>query len=505
MGAPKGKGKGGKGAGKAAGKGKAGKGASTATKGGKGGKAAAPKGAEKWIQVKPTVLVTGCAGYVATGVVRRLLTEGYKVKGTMRTVDPSDSKVAMMKRFFPQVELCEADLLGGEEAFVKAMDGCKFVIHTASPFKLDAKDVQKELIEPAVKGTEAVMRAAAKAGINRVVVTSSIAAVGPPMKWMEAGGGDKVWDEEDWNDDEPDTPVKGYRVSKVLAEKKAWELSKELNLDLSVLCPGFVVGPMLTSRADGESVQFIKNMLDGTLKEKAASGTLKGMPRPVTDVRDLGMAHVKAMEKDAAVGKRFLVSSETGYTQVQMAEMIADRHKAYPLPTESQEGKTGYKLSCKKAKEVLGVSLRPVEVSLRDMAAAAVRVGLAEKKFIKKAAKSFGQISEIMPDSRSVYLLVSVVSIGIPEEGKGSETFTEVVVGDSTGLVTLRLNAEEVKAVGSVGDVVEIRNGAVKMMKGFIRLIVGKWGKIAKHDGDTKVTPNKAKDVSKTEYELVAA
>eukprot|EP00434_Breviolum_minutum_P017308 symbB.v1.2.015278.t1/scaffold1136.1/size135929/6 len=189
------------------------------------------------------------------------------------------------------------------------------------------------------------------------------------------------------------------------------------------------------------------------------------MPRPVTDVRDLGMAHVKAMEKDAAVGKRFLVSSETGYTQVQMAEMIADRHKAYPLPTESQEGKTGYKLSCKKAKEVLGVSLRPVEVSLRDMAAAAVRVGLAEKKFIKKAAKSFGQISEIMPDSRSVYLLVSVVSIGTPEEGKGSETFTEVVVGDSTGLVTLRLNAEEVKAVGSVGDVVEIRNGAVKMMK----------------------------------------
>lgn len=511
MGAPKGKGKAtkggkdkGKGA-KAAGKGKGGKAASTATKGGKGGKATPAKGAEKWIQVKPTVLVTGCAGYVATSVVRRLLSEGYKVKGTVRSVDSSDPKVAMMKRVFPQVELCEADLLGGEEAFAKAMEGCKFVIHCASPFKLDAKDVQKELIEPAVKGTEAVMRAASKASINRVVVTSSVAAVGPPMTYLEAGGTDKVLEDDDWNDDAPDTPMKGYKVSKVLAEKKAWELSKELNVDLSVLYPGFVIGPMMTSRADGESVLFIKRMLDGTMKEKAFEGSLKGFPKPVTDVRDLGLAHVKAMEKEGAVGKRFLVTSENTYTNVQTAEMIADRYKAYPLPTESQEGKAGYKCNCKAAKDVLGVSLRPVDVSMRDMAAAALRVGLAEKKFVKKAAKSFGEVTDIMPDSRSVYLLVSVVSIGTPEEGKGAEAFTEVVVGDSTGLVTLRLNSEEMKALGSVGDVVEIRNGAVKMMKGFIRLIVGKWGKIAKHDGDTTVTPNEAKDVSKTEYELVAA
>eukprot|EP00435_Cladocopium_sp_Y103_P032234 s2244_g8.t1 len=440
--------------------------ASTATKGGKGGKATPAKGAaEKWIQVKPTVLVTGCAGYVATGVVRRLLSEGYKVKGTVRSVDPSDPKVAMMKRVFPQVELCEADLLGGEEAFAKAMEGCKYVMHCASPFKLDAKDVQKELIEPAVKGTEAVMRAAGKANINRVVVTSSVAAVGPPMTYLEAGGTDKVLEDDDWNDDAPDTPMKGYKVSKVLAEKKAWELSKELNIDLAVLCPGFVIGPMMTSRADGESVLFMKRMLDGTMKEKAAEGSLKGFPKPVTDVRDLGLAHVKAMEKEGAVGKRFLVTSESTYTNVQMAEMIADRYKAYPLPTESQEATNGYKCNCKAAKDVLGVSLRPVDVSMRDMAAAALRVGLAEKKFVKKAAKSFGQITDIMPDSRSVYLLVSVVSIGTPEEGKGAEAFTEVVVGDSTGLVTLRLNSEEMKALGSVGDVVEIRNGAVKMMK----------------------------------------
>jgi len=139
------------------------------------------------------------------------------------------------------------------------------------------------------------------------------------------------------------------------------------------------------------------------------------------------------------------------------------------------------------------------------MAAAALRLGMVERKFIKKAAKGFGKVTDIMPDSRSVYLLVSVVSIGTPEEGRGGDTITEVVVGDSTGVVTVRLNSEEIKALGAVGDVVEIRNGAVKMTKGFIRLIVGKWGKVAKHDGDTTVTPNQARDISSTEYELVAA
>ena len=82
-----------------------------------------------------------------------------------------------------------------------------------------------------------------------------------------------------------------------------------------MICPGFVIGPMLSSRADGESVQFMKKMLDGTLSEKAAKGELKGNPRTLTDVRDLALAHVRAMEKEAAIGKRFLVASETPYLQ----------------------------------------------------------------------------------------------------------------------------------------------------------------------------------------------
>mmetsp|Transcript_14571 Transcript_14571/g.34655 ORF Transcript_14571/g.34655 Transcript_14571/m.34655 type:complete len:501 (-) Transcript_14571:64-1566(-) len=500
MGAPKGKGgKGGKG------KAIASKGGSVSKGKGKGGKPSGKgkdNGGEKWIQVKPTVLVTGCAGYVATSIIRKLVSDGYKVRGTMRSVDLSDTRVAMMKRLFPQVELVEADLLGAEDSFAKAMEGCKYVIHTASPFKLDAKDVQSELIAPAIKGTEAVMRAAAKAKIARVVLTSSVAAVG---NWTKEGKSGKVWTEEDWCEDEPDGPVTGYRVSKTLAEKKAWELSKELGVELAVLNPGFVIGPMLSARKDGESVQFMVKMLDGTMKEKAAAGQLSGYPKPVTDVRDLALAHVRAMEKEEAAGKRILVCSETGYTSAKMASLLGDRFKAYPLPTESQEQEIEAKFENKRTKEILGVSLRPVEVSLRDMAAAALRLGMVERKFIKKAAKGFGKVTDIMPDSRSVYLLVSVVSIGTPEEGRGGDTITEVVVGDDSGLVTVRLNGEEIKALGAVGDVVEIRNGAVKMTKGFIRLIVGKWGKVAKHDGDTTVTPNQSRDISSTEYELVAA
>ncbi|CAE8626758.1 unnamed protein product, partial [Polarella glacialis] len=179
MGAPKGKGKG-----KGNDKEGKGKGKSVDVKGkGKGkGKASDGKGKSSWVEVKPTVLVTGASGFVAMNVVRRLLSQNYKVRGTVRSL-ADEAKVGPLKQLFPKLELFEADLLGGEEA----LEGCKYVMHCASPFKLNVgvDDIQKDLIDPAVKGTEAVMKAAAKANVSKVVITSSVAAVGPPSAWFK--------------------------------------------------------------------------------------------------------------------------------------------------------------------------------------------------------------------------------------------------------------------------------------------------------------------------------
>merc|ERR1719261_1767906 len=99
------------------------------------------------------------------------------------------------------------------------------------------------------------------------------------------------------------------------------------------------------------------------------------------------MAHIAAMESDSAAGKRYLCTSETGYGQLELTDMIKDRFKAYPLPTEGKEVEYKVKYSHAKATEELKVKFRPVEISMRDMASAAVRLGIVTKKFNLKTAK----------------------------------------------------------------------------------------------------------------------
>jgi len=491
MGAPKGKGKAKGETGKGKGKGK---GAVTSSKG-KGKGKIIEKSEPKWVKVKGTVLVTGASGFLAMSIIRRLQDKQYKVKGTVRSLEGESAK--NLKELFPKLILCEADLMGSQEAFEKAMDGCNFVMHTASPFQLSVNDPQKDLVDPAVKGTEKVVSAAIKMGISRVVVTSSIAAVGPPMAWrtdLKNCVDGKVFSDADWMEDASLTSGP-YLFSKVMAEKKAWELA-EGKEGFSVACinPSFIIGPMLTSRADGESVKFIKSMLDGT-------ATLSGFPLGVVDVRDVSLAHVAAMETPEAGGKRFLVTSEEGQHRLKLADMLRDRFKAYPIPTEGEVFSFTPKFSCARAKEILKFKARPVEISLRDMANAAIRTGVVEKKVILKEV-TFGKISDLNPDSKGVNLMVKVVSKTDSTELKSGTKSQEVVAGDSTGIVTLRLAGDELNVV-DIGQVVEVRNAAVKVVKGFVRLNVGKRGKLTRHEGDTEITPNMSNDKSATEYELV--
>jgi len=199
------------------------------------------------------VLVTGASGYIAGHVIQLLLQKGFEVRGTVRSLS-NPQKNSHLNELFPKLQLYEADLLT-PGSFDKAVENCEYIFHTASPFQIEGvTDPQKELIDPAVKGTENVLNSVAKVGksVKRVILTSSVAAIignKPP---------EYVFSEVDWNMDSTIQNGQAYRLSKRLAEEFAWKFCKENNIDMVAINPGFVVGPPLSDRVDGTSVKLVK-------------------------------------------------------------------------------------------------------------------------------------------------------------------------------------------------------------------------------------------------------
>ena len=166
---------------------------------------------------KPLVLVTGASGYIASHCVKEMLENGYRVRGTVRSLGDK-RKVAHLQAMTDgaSLELVEADLTR-EEGWADAVEGCEYVLHVASPFPATVPEDENELIGPAVEGTRRVLAAAAATGtVRRVVLTSSVAAIAFGHE-DDAG---KVYTEEDWSDVERCDP---YPKSKTLAERAAWD------------------------------------------------------------------------------------------------------------------------------------------------------------------------------------------------------------------------------------------------------------------------------------------
>jgi nucleoside-diphosphate-sugar epimerase len=197
----------------------------------------------------------------------------------------------------------EADLLTAD-SFNEAMAGCAVVFHTASPFVISGvNDPQKELIEPALKGTENVRNAAnACESVQRVVLTSSVAAImGDNVEINNVAEG--CFTEACWNETS-NLQHQPYYYSKAVAEKKAWEMVGNQNRwDLVVLNPGFILGPSLTKRYDSASIRTMINLSDGTYK----SG-LPTLYNGIVDVRDVAKAHIAAAFTQDANGRHILVS-----------------------------------------------------------------------------------------------------------------------------------------------------------------------------------------------------
>ncbi len=282
-------------------------------------------------KTKP-ILVTGATGYVAGWLVKRLLEDGFTVNAAVR--DPEkEHKVHHLNGIAANapgtIKYFKSDLLE-EGSYAKAMEGCELVFHTASPFTSDFDDPQKELIEPAVKGTVNVLNQASKtASVKRVVLTSSCAAIYTDATEVQ-NTPDGQLTEDIWNTT-ASLDYQPYSYSKTLAEKKAWEINKDQEQwDLITINPSLVMGPPLNPKATtSESFSLLKQLGDGTFK--------MGAPKlgiGLVDVRDVAKAHYKAGFTPSAKGRYITSAYNTNF--VELGEALEPKYgDSYPVPTKA--------------------------------------------------------------------------------------------------------------------------------------------------------------------------
>jgi dihydroflavonol-4-reductase len=244
------------------------------------------------------VLLTGCSGFIAKHVALKFLNAGFDVRGTLRRLDRAEEVRAAVAPLLVKgagaLSFVQADL-ESDVGWAEAMAGVDAVVHTASPFPIAQPKDPQALIRPAVEGTRRVLEAAADAGVTRVILTSSVAAV------VDLSKGSQLQDEEDWCDPKKDSAT-AYEKSKTLAERKAWEIAKARGLQLTTINPGFVLGPPLDEHY-GSSLGLVERFLKGK------DPMVPPMGLAIVDVRDVAEMHLRALQKPDTAGKRFIASA----------------------------------------------------------------------------------------------------------------------------------------------------------------------------------------------------
>ena len=261
------------------------------------------------------VLVTGISGYVGQHCAAELLKNGYSVIGSVRSLSKTEEVTKGINKVIDSngnLEYCELNLMK-DEGWMEAMQGCDYVLHVASPFVTSEPKDENELIKPAVEGTQRALRSAKKAGIKRIVITSSMVSM-----LGEANGSINI-NQDTWTNVKA-KGVSAYVKSKTLAEKSAWDFINnqqgDYKLELVVVNPGPVYGPTLTGNLSGESMRMYKDLITGKIPmlPKAAIN--------MSDVRDIAKIHVQALENKSANGKRFIVSTEKAHSFQDMAQIL---------------------------------------------------------------------------------------------------------------------------------------------------------------------------------------
>lgn len=276
---------------------------------------------------RKNVVLTGISGYIAKHVALKLLAAGHQVTGSVRSPARAEEVRAALAPHLDdaaaldRLRFVTLDL-NADAGWTEAMRGADALVHTASPFPIAPPKDPEDLIRPAVDGSLRALAAARTAGVKRVVLTSSVAAVctGLPPK--------PLYTEDDWTDvKSPATSA--YAKSKTLAERAAWDFVREQAPDVSLttINPAFVLGPPL-DRHFGSSVGVVKRML---------SGKDPMVPRlgfAVVDVRDVAEMHLRAVERPETGGKRYIAADEALWF-AQIAAALKDAFPDRKIPTRT--------------------------------------------------------------------------------------------------------------------------------------------------------------------------
>ncbi len=341
------------------------------------------------------VLVTGATGYVAGRLVEKLLKEGRTVHAAVRTPNNKEKTKhldELAAKLPGTIKYFKADLLD-EGSFDEGMKDCELVFHTASPFVRSVEDPQKDLVDPAKKGTRNVLETANRTeSVKRVVVTSSCAAIYGDGKDVLSMPNQEL-KEDLWNESSS-LEHQPYSFSKTEAEKEAWKIVRaQERWDLVTINPSFVLGPGINPHANSESYSIVKQMGKGDFKMGAPEFNIG-----CVDVRDLAVAHFEAGMRPKAKGRYIVSGANSSFGE--LAGMIKEKFPEYPIssrklpkfliwliaPTVGMTRKevklnVGYpwKANNTKSIEDLGMKYRPLKETITEFFGQLVEAGEIKK------------------------------------------------------------------------------------------------------------------------------
>jgi dihydroflavonol-4-reductase len=335
------------------------------------------------------VLVTGGSGYIAGYCIAQLLSEGWQVRTTVRNLRRANDVRAAVGRIAAnanEIDFVAADL-NADAGWTEAVAGANYVMHVASPVPAVAPKTDDELVRPARDGTLRVLKASRDAGVKRVVMTSSVAAIA-----YGRGNRQEPFTEADWTDETNRTDSGPYDRSKTIAERAAWAWIKAEGqaLELATINPSFVLGPPLGADFSA-SLEIIKKLLDGSVP------ALPRMGFALVDVRDIAQLHVLAMTAATAAGQRFIGSSDFYWFKdiakilrqglgdkarkvpsVEIPDFLVRAFAMFDPVLRSRLFELGKRrmMSSSKARRELGWTTRPVPETILDTAKSLITQGV---------------------------------------------------------------------------------------------------------------------------------
>ena len=335
------------------------------------------------------VLLTGISGWIAKHTTIELLNAGYEVLGTVRnnTLIEQTKETISQYASIDKLSFTELDLLK-DDGWNEAAQGCRYIMHLASPFPFKVSNNRNSLLAPAVDGTLRVLNAGLNADVKQFIVTSSIAA----MFRKPIRSNPYSFDENDWTDENWKEGVGDYFLSKTKAEKAAWELmeSKGLKNKLTMINPGGVFGDALDKKG-GTSIEYVRQFMKGKFPAAPKWGIL------ISDVKDVARAHVACIGNTKVGGRRLIVGKEVKklieLSQI-MAEAMPEYAKKLPkkeLPNFMVKFISLFDSSAKTlipdleivmqtdtsyAEDLLGLKFNPAKGCISETAKSVVRLGL---------------------------------------------------------------------------------------------------------------------------------